>query len=108
MRHRLLYIFSTIFTIAAISLAGCKRESVDEVSLDAEYGYVQFRLVKEGHAEEQSRATDALEWLAEAHKVTVVMQRDGSTITQTLPLSSYDTQTAEWGLQSEKLRLITG
>ena len=108
MRHRLLYIFSTIFTIAVISLAGCKRESVDEVSLDAEYGYVQFRLVKEGHAEEQSRATDALEWLAEAHKVTVVMQRDGSTITQTLPLSSYDTQTAEWGLQSEKLRLITG
>ena len=76
-------------------------------SIDAEYGYVQFRILKEAQMDE-SRAADALEWLSEAHKITVIMQKDGSTITQTLPLTSYDQQSAEWGLQSEKLRLVAG
>ena len=36
------------------------------------------------------------------------MQHDGSTITQTLPLNSYDKESAEWGLRSDKLRLLAG
>ena len=58
--------------------------------------------------EGESRAAERLEWLSEAHKITVIMQKEGSTISQTLPLSSYDQQSVEWGLQSEKLRLIAG
>lgn len=92
--------------LATLSIAatGCEKQSED---FNAEYGYVQFHLLKEAQMED-SRATDALEWLSEAHKISVVMQKDGSTITQTLPLSSYDVQSAEWGLQSEKLRLVVG
>ena len=87
-------------------LCGCSTEGE---SIDAEYGYVQFRLVKESQLNEaESRASDRLEWLSDAHKINVVMQRDGSTISQTLPLTSYDTQSAEWGVQSERLRLMTG
>lgn len=82
-------------------MGGCQKDSVD--SLHADYGYVQFKLVKG-----QTRATDMLERLSDAHKITIVMQHDGSTITQTLPLSSYDKESAEWGVYSEKLRLLTG
>ena len=93
-----------MLAIAATMLCSCEKQSE---SLDAEYGYVQFRIMKEAQMD-LSRATDALEWLSEASKITVVLQHEGSTISQTLPLSSYDKQSAEWGLQSEKLRLMTG
>ncbi len=104
MRQRLTLLWGVLLCVTAALLSGCEKQSE---SLDAEYGYVQFRLLKEAQMEE-SRATDALEWLSEAHKITIIMQKDGSTITQTLPVSSYDAQSAEWGLQSEKLRLMTG
>ena len=58
--------------------------------------------------EPSSRSSEELEWLSDATKITVVMQCEGSTISQTLPLTSYDKQSAEWGLQSEKLRLMAG
>ena len=87
------------------TLVGCEKRTE---SLDAEYGYVQFRLLKEAQMEASTRATYELEWLSEASKITVVLQHEGSTISQTLPLMSYDEQSAEWGLQSEKLRLMAG
>ena len=87
------------------TLVGCEQRTE---SLDAEYGYVQFRLLKEAQMDTVTRATNELEWLSEASKITVVMQHNGSTISQTLPLMSYDEQSAEWGLQSEKLRLMAG
>ena len=104
MKNRLILLCGALLCLTAMLFSGCEKQSDN---LDAEYGYVQFRLLKEAQMED-SRATDALEWLSDAHKVTVIMQKDGSSITQTLPLSSYDKQSAEWGLQSEKLRLMTG
>lgn len=104
MRKTLILLWGAVLCACAALLSSCEKQSE---SIDSEYGYVQFRLVKEAQLED-SRATDMLEWLSEAHKITVVMQKDGSTITQTLPVSSYDQQSAEWGLQSEKLRLMTG
>ena len=101
MRHKLLLFLGSILLLA---FAGCQK---GDDNLEAKYGYVQFRLLKAAQMEE-SRATDALEWLSEAHKITVIMQKDGSTITQTLPVGSYNAEAAEWGLQSEKLRLVTG
>ncbi len=97
--------FVTLLATAITLLVGCNKS--DE-QIDVEYGYVQFRLIKEAQMDNTSRATDRLEWLSEAHKITVTMQCDGATITQTLPLMSYDSQSAEWGVQSEKLRLMTG
>ena len=91
--------------VAATLLSGCSK-SFDEEAI--EYGYVQFKLVKASQAESSSTRAEELEWLSEAHKISVVMQCDGSTIMQTLPLSSYNSETAEWGLYSEKLRLLTG
>ena len=103
MRYIIIRLWSLLTVMALIPLVACDN---DGESLNAEYGYVQFKLVKAASME--TRATDALEWLSDAHKVTIIMQYEGSTITQTLPLSSYNNETAEWGLRSEKLRLMTG
>ena len=107
MKQRVIYrIWAIVLVTAMMFMGGCERAADDVV---ADYGYVQFHLVKASQlAQDDSRATDALEWLSDACKITVVMQHEGSTITQTLTLSSYDKTSAEWGLWSEKLRLLAG
>lgn len=102
MRKSIIFLLSLL---CATLVIGCEKRAE---SLDAEYGYVQFRLLKEAQMESSSRSSEELEWLSDATKITVVLQCEGSTISQTLPLTSYDKQSAEWGLQSEKLRLMAG
>lgn len=102
MRKSIIFLLSLL---CATLVIGCEKRAE---SLDAEYGYVQFRLLKEAQMESSSRSSEELEWLSDATKITVVLQCEGSTISQTLPLTSYDKQSAEWGLQSEKLRLMVG
>ena len=82
---------------------GCEQQGDN---LTADYGYVQFQLVKAAQLDD-TRA-ERLEWLSDACKICVVMQHEGSTITQTLNVESYDKASAEWGLWSEKLRLLAG
>lgn len=86
-----------------IVATGCEKGGE---SIDTEYGYVQFKVVKSSAID--TRVVESLEWMADACKITVVMQHEGSTIQQTLPLACYDKETAEWGLYSEKLRLMVG
>ena len=102
MRKSIIFLLSLL---CATLVIGCEQRAE---SLDAEYGHVQFRLLKEAQMESSSRSSEELEWLSDATKITVVLQCEGSTINQTLPLTSYDKQSAEWGLQSEKLRLMAG
>lgn len=92
---------------AIMGVAGC---SDDSESSTAEYGYVQFKLFKEASynkSETESRAT-SLDKLSDAHKISVVMQHEGHTITQSLVLNSYDNDNAEYGLRSDKLQLLVG
>ena len=102
MRKSIIFLLSLL---CATLVIGCEQRAE---SLDAKYGYVQFRLLKEAQMVPSSRSSEELEWLSDATKITVVLQCEGSTISQTLPLTSYDKQSAEWGLQSEKLRLMAG
>ena len=99
-------LWSLLSLAILLSVVGCQKEASD---MDAQYGYVQFKLVKEASMESSAtRATDVLERLADAYKIKVVMQSSGSTITQTFPLSSYDEESAEWGVTSDKLKLLVG
>lgn len=91
--------------IAAFAFAGCERSG--ESNTATEYGYVQFKLVKAATAD-ATRTTTPLDKLDDAKKIEVVIQHDGATIIQTMPLSSYDSESAEWGVYSEKLRLLAG
>ena len=96
---------SLALALIALIAGGCQKQG-DELA--SEYGYVQFKLIKASQMDSAATRADELKWLSEAHKIEVVMQFDGSTITQTLPVSSYDSEAAEWGLYSEKLRLLKG
>lgn len=105
-------LFAT-FACAAAFLGGCSDdEGID--NRDTDYGYVQFKLYKDASYEPVSVAATTravqsqLDYLSDASKVTVRLEYNGTTIAQTLILSAADKTSAEFGLRSEKLRLLTG
>lgn len=109
MRHKIILIWSLVLSSALILMAGCKRDK--DVEPNAEYGYVQFQILKgdPDAGTEQSRASDILYWLADARKIKVTLQqKNGGYITQTLPINVNDRDNAEWGVLSDKLRLLVG
>lgn len=106
---KLLKIFvAAILALAAALTGGCSDDDgIDNRDLD--YGYVQFKLYKEASYDAVSRAQKPqLDYLYEAAKVQVSLGCNGTTVTQTLTLSASDKESAEFGLRSEKLRLLTG
>ena len=102
--------------VSSLLFGGCSEdEGVDNRDLD--YGYVQFRLYKEASYETPERTAaqadtralkPQLDYLAEASKVRITLSYQDMTIAQTLTLSAADKEWAEFGLRSEKLKLLTG
>ena len=96
---------------AALLAGGCTTPN-EEVGLDDGYGYVQFKLFKKSSYQpsaQSTRNTSKLEWHAEAYKVRVVLEYgNDNQLIQTLTLSSGEGEAAEWGLRSNKLKLLTG
>ena len=89
-------------------MTACQQDSVGEESVN--YGYVAFRLTKQSTVATESATRAKLNWLSDAHKVTVTMQslEDLTTLKQTLPITYYDKELAEWGVTSDKLRMLVG
>lgn len=109
--HKLYSIFFlpiivSLLTIVAVS--GCSDD--DEEMLQSQYGYVQFKLYKDASfgKDATTRVTDKLETLSTAKKIKVVMSHNGTTVSQTLPLNSYNKGNAEYGVRSDKLQLVVG
>lgn len=91
--------------LVVLTITGCSKVTEPDYRTD-EYGYVQFKLYKQ--ASFGSRAVKpSLDYLAEACKVKVTLGYQGTTIAQTLTLSAAD-GSAEFGLRSDKLQLLTG
>ncbi len=105
-----LYRFTVIALFAALFsciLSGCAEELLDNREQD--YGYVQFKLYKEA-SYPGSRAVikTELDYLSEACKVKVTLSYGNTTIAQTLPLTAAGKEEAEFGLRSEKIKLLAG
>ena len=94
-----IYLMLLFMSLTGVALVGCAEEENDQ---QVQYGYVQFKV---GQA---TRSVDRLESLAEAKKVKVILLYNGRTIEQTLLLNAYNDETAEYGLRSDKLRLLAG
>lgn len=94
-----------LFLCALVGITSCTEK---EEELGVEYGYVQFKLYKNDTAPQKSMSRAALDYLSDAHKVKVLMQRGTSSIEQTLVLHSYNTENAAYGLRSDKLQLLAG
>lgn len=113
-------LFKTAVMLTAGVLAGLFTGCSDDDGIDnrdLDYGYVQFKIYKEASynasegdaAQTQSRAAKPqLDYLAEASKVQVTLTAGEQTIVQTLTLSAADAASAEYGMRSAKLKLLTG
>ena len=101
MKRTVIYLWLLLLAFTGVALTGCTDEN--DGGRQQQYGYLQFKV---GQA--VTRTAGKLESLADAKKVKVVLQYDGSTIEQTLMLNAYNNETAEYGLRSDKLRLMAG
>lgn len=100
----LLLLLVTMLTFAATSCSDDETEG-----WDGTYGYVQFKLSKKVSSRAtRATALDKLEKLDDAKKIKVVMEHNGTTVSQTLVLNSFNAENAEYGLSSEKLQLASG
>jgi len=103
-------VIATFALLAAAFIGGCSDD--DEIdNRDRDYGYIQFKLYKEAsyEAAPQGRAVkQQLDYLSEATKIKVSLSYGETTIAQTLLLSAADKQAAEFGMRSDKLRLLAG
>lgn len=108
MNKKYIYLL-TVILASLLGFTGCSEK--DEI-VNGQYGYVQFKLYKSVQDEKQNavvtRAADRLEYLSDAYKIKVFLNHEGNTIIQTVALNSYNKENAEYGLRSEKLRLLEG
>lgn len=102
-----IFFLPLIVSLLTIVVTSC---SDDDEALQSQYGYVQFKLYKSASYEKgaTTRVTDKLESLSKAQKIKVVMSHNGTTVSQTLPLNSFNANNAEYGLRSDKLQLLVG
>lgn len=113
-------IFAFVAACAALGSVACSDDDgIDNREHD--YGYVQFKLYKEGSQpalqslQSETRAdgnneeiVDQLDMLAQAAKLQVTLKFGNTEIAQTLTLSAANSASAEFGLRSEKLQLLSG
>ena len=103
------YLKLILLPVLSLILFSCAEEEPDYREKD--YGYVQFKLYKEASyvpvkAGEQDEKMIA--YLADATKIRVEFTDGSRTISQTLVLNSYDEASAEFGLRSDKMKLLAG
>ncbi|WP_303012869.1 DUF4458 domain-containing protein [uncultured Bacteroides sp.] len=93
----------------SVWMAGCSDD--DELVQSAGNGYIQFKLYKEASYEKQASSrssSDQLDFLNDAKKVKVVLKKNEMVSSYTLSLHAYDEESAEYGLRSDKLELVSG
>ena len=91
--------------ISAFALFGCAE--VEEPGVyDPDYGHVQFKLYKE--ASYPGTKAAQLDYLRDVAKMKVTLRFEDNLISQTLIMNSSDDESAEFGLRSDKLKLLAG
>lgn len=107
---KLFRFFVFVLPLMALFAGSCSDDDGID-NRERRYGYVQFKLYKEAsyEASTQSRAVQStLDYLADASKVKVTLRYGETTIAQTLNVTAANSETAEYGLRSEKIKLLTG
>lgn len=110
-RWKLFWVPLLVF-LAGVIPVGCSDDN-EELS-ENQYGYVQFKLYKSASYEEGTNQPEApdtraqLDKLSDAQKVEIEMLYNGMSIIQTLVLNAYNETNAEYGMRSDKLKMLTG
>ena len=106
-------ILSLMVAVAVFGVQSCTKDSAADLR-EKDYGYVQFKLYKSASytpANVASRANvvDELDYLADACKIEVTLyDSNNRIIRQSLVLSASNSTAAEFGLRSDKLKLLSG
>lgn len=97
--------------LAVMAVASCSMKEEPDYR-EQDYGHVQFKLYKAASYEAQPEATKAvmsqLEYLKDVTKIKVTLRYEGNMISQTLVMSAANDDAAEFGLRSDKLKLLAG
>lgn len=93
--------------LASALFAGCSLMDEPQAVGD-EYGYVQFKLYKEASYSPTKAVTSQIDYLSDVSKIRVVMRNGGKDIAQTLVMNYSDKESAEFGLRSDKIKLLAG
>lgn len=91
----------------ALTLAGCADIQELDYREDA-YGYVQFKLYKAASYDATKAVVTQLDYLKDVSKIKVTLRYGENIMSQTLVLNSSDDKAAEFGLRSDKLKLLAG
>ena len=101
-------IYLAIAMMSAMTFGSCSKVQEPDYR-EQDYGHVQFKLYKEASYDQTKAVVSQLSYLADAKKVMVIMtSEDGNQIRQTLTLTSTNEASAEFGLRSDKLKLVKG
>ena len=100
-------ILLTLTMLGLLFMAGCTHLEESDYR-ETGYGHVQFKLYKEASYSPTKAMTTQIDYLSEVSKIRVVMRIGNNDITQTLVMNSYDSETAEYGLRSDKIKLLAG
>lgn len=98
-------VLSVFALIAAFVFCGCVKEEAPDYR-EHDYGYVQFKLYKE--ASYPGTKASQLEYLKDVTKIKVTLRYEENLISQTLVMNASDDNAAEYGLRSDKLKLLAG
>ena len=75
---------------------------------ETDYGHVQFKLYKAASYNATKAVVSQLDYLGDVSKLKVTLKYGENLISQTLVMNSHDANTAEFGLRSDKLKLLAG
>ena len=101
-------VYLAVALLSALSLGGCTKVEEPDYR-EHDYGYVQFKLYKEAsYPGTKAGDNDPLEKLSDATKIKVTLGYGDDVIYQTLTFSYADDLSAEYGIRSEKLKLLAG
>lgn len=96
-----------LFILAAACLASCSMKEEPDYR-ENDYGYVQFKLYKEASYEGTKATLTQLDYLNDVTKVKVTLRYGDNLISQTLVMNSSSAEAAEFGLRSDKIKLLAG
>lgn len=107
MKNSLYRFLLPLASVAVMIFAECSVVEEPDYT-EKDYGHVQFKLYKEASYASTKAVTTQLDYLGDVSKLKVTMRYDGKDISTTLVMNSSGKDAAEYGLRSDKLKLLAG
>ena len=98
--------FAILFALSLLAFSCAEIQEPDY--RETEYGHVQFKLYKSASYEPTKAVVSKLDYLNDVTKIKVTLKYEDNLISQTLVMNSSDAESAEFGLRSDKLKLLSG